>query len=94
MLSLKTLQPMIRCKRWLLFIRIKVVVVNVVVAKDVVVVVDRVVCLLLFDEGRDIDQKRVAVLFRREKSKVWVRNERSIDIARVKGNREVAATSM
>jgi hypothetical protein len=59
--------------------------VNVVVAKDVVVVVDRVVCLLLFDEGRNIDQKRVAVLFRREKSKVWVRNERSVDVARVRG---------
>ena len=58
---------------------------NVVVAKDVVVVVDRVVCLLLFDEGRNIDQKRVAVLFRREKSKVWLRNERSIDVARVRG---------
>lgn len=38
--SLKTWQPMIRCKRWLLFIRTRVVVVNVVVAKDVVVVVN------------------------------------------------------
>jgi hypothetical protein len=78
-----------------LSIRIKVVVEAVVVAKDVVVVVVECdVCLLLFDEGRNIDQKRVAVLFRREKSKVWVRNERSVDIARVRGNREVAATSM
>lgn len=42
---------------------------------------------------RDIDQKRVAVLFRREKSKVWVRNERSIS-SESEGDRVVAATSM
>lgn len=58
---------------------------NEVLAKDHVVVVGCDVCLLLFDEGRNIDQKRVAVLFRREKSKVSVRNERSVDIARVRG---------
>ena len=55
-----------------------------VVAKDHVVV-DCVDCLLLFDEGRNIDQKRVAVLFTREKSKVWVRNERSIDFSESEG---------
>jgi hypothetical protein len=76
-----------------MLIRTRVVVEAVFVAKDVVVVVVVVVvvlvecdvCLLLFDEGRNIDQKRVAVLFRREKSKMWVRNERSIDVARVRG---------